>query len=134
VEKPMALLARAYANQGKLAEAEEWCDKAVAADRLDPGLHYLRAMILQEQGKADEAVPSLKRALYLDQNFVLAHFALGSLARMNGKREDAVRHFTIALSILGACAGDEVVPASEGMTAARLREIVESTLEGEGEA
>jgi chemotaxis protein methyltransferase CheR len=134
VVEPMALLARAYANQGKLAEAEEWCDKAVAADRLDPELHYLHAMILQEQGKGDEAVLSLKRALYLDQNFALAHFALGSLARMKGKQKDAVRHFKVALSILGAYTRDEIVPGSEGMTAARLREIVESTLEGEGEA
>jgi chemotaxis protein methyltransferase CheR len=130
----MALLARASANQGKLEEAREWCEKAMAADRLDPELQYLRAMILQEQGQTDEAVVSLKRALYLDRNFTLAHFALGSLARMKGKRKDAVRHFKIALSILAACPREQIVPASEGMTAARLREIVESTLEGEGDA
>jgi chemotaxis protein methyltransferase CheR len=128
----MALLARVYANQGKLAEAREWCEKAVAVDRLDPGLHYLRAMILQEQGKVDEAIVSLNRALYLDQNFALAHFSLGSLEKLIGKQKEAVRHFKITLSILGAYTRDEIVPASEGMTAARLREIVESTLEGEG--
>jgi chemotaxis protein methyltransferase CheR len=133
-EKPMALLARAYANQGKLAEALELCGKAIVLDRLDPGLHYLRAMILQEQGQVDEAVVSLNRALYLDQNFALAHFSLGNLVRMKGKRKDAVRHFKVALSILGGYTLEEVVPASEGMTAARLREIVESTLEGGGEA
>ena len=134
VEEPMALLARAYANQGKLAEAREWCGKAIVLDRLDPGLHYLRAMILQEQGQVDEAVVSLNRALYLDQNFALAHFSLGNLARMKGNQKDAVRHFKVALSILGAYTRDEIVPGSEGITAARLREIVESTLEGEGEA
>ncbi len=130
----MALLARACANQGMLAEAQEWCEKAVAVDRLDPGLHYLRAMILQEQGKVDEAIVSLKRALYLDQNFAPAHFSLGSLEKQIGKQKEAVKHFKIALSILGAYTRDEVVPMSGGMSAARLKEIVESTLECKGEA
>ena len=34
-------------------------------------------MILQERGAIDDAIASLKRALYLDSRFVMAHFALG---------------------------------------------------------
>jgi hypothetical protein len=33
----LALLARLYANQGKLAEALKWCGQAIAADQLNPG-------------------------------------------------------------------------------------------------
>ena len=43
-----ALLARAYANQGKLSKAREWCEKAIVADKLNPGFYYLCATILQE--------------------------------------------------------------------------------------
>jgi len=40
-----SLLARAEANQGKLAEALTWCERWVAADKVDPAGHYLRAVI-----------------------------------------------------------------------------------------
>ena len=43
----MLLLARAYANQRKLAAALDWCDKAIAAEKLAAPAHYLRATILQ---------------------------------------------------------------------------------------
>ena len=43
------LLARAWANLGD-AEAMRWCDRALAADRLNPSLHHLRGTILQEAG------------------------------------------------------------------------------------
>ena len=125
-----ALLAREYANEGKLTEARQWCEKAVAADRLNPGLHYLRSTILQELGIIDEAILSLKRALYLDQDFVLAHFSLGNLARRKGKWKEAARHFQNSLSILAKYRPEEVLPESEGLTVARLQEIVESTVLG----
>jgi len=59
-------------------------EKAIAADKLDAGLHYLLATILQEQGAIEQAVAAFKRSLYLDQNFVLAHFALGNHALRQG--------------------------------------------------
>ncbi len=127
-----ALLARAFANQGRLTEARQSCEKALAADTLDPGLYYLRAMILQEQGIVDEAISSLKRALYLDQDFALVHFALGNIARKRGRLKEAARHFENSLSILAARPEDELVPESGGITVARLREIVESTIASGG--
>ncbi len=62
--------------------------------------------------------------LYLDPDFVLAHFALGSLARRQGQASSARRHFANALALLAACPPDAIVPASEGVTAGRLREII----------
>jgi chemotaxis protein methyltransferase CheR len=123
----MALLARAYANQGHLAAALEWCDKAIAADKLNAGLRYLRATIRQEQGANDEAMVSLKQALYLDPNFVLAHFALGNLALRQGKLKESDKHFANALWLLSAYRPEDVLPESEGVTAGRLMQIIRST-------
>lgn len=125
--KAMTLLARAYANQGKLAGALEWCERGIAADKLNAGLHYLRAAVLQEQGVLNEAMRSLKRALYLDPDFALAHFALGSLARRQGKLRESHKHFDNALALLRVCPQEEIVPESEGLTARRLMEIIAST-------
>ena len=130
--KAATLLARVYANQGKLDEALEWCEKAIAADKLNSGLHYLRSAILQEQGLIDDAVIPLKRALYLDQNFVLAHFALGDLAMRQGRRRESNKHFKNALSLLRSYDHEDILPESEGITAGRLSEIIASITGEEG--
>ena len=122
--KATHLLARAYANQGLLTEALEWCEKAIAADKLNSGLHYLRSAILQEQGLIDDAVIPLKRALYLDQDFVLAHFALGDLAMRQGRRRESNKHFKNALTLLRGYNHEDILPESEGITAGRLSEII----------
>ncbi|MGQ3685980.1 MAG: CheR family methyltransferase [Candidatus Loosdrechtia sp.] len=128
--EPVDLLIHVYANQGKLHEALEWCEKAITMDKTNPCFHYLRANILQELGHVEESVISLKRVLYLNPDFVLAHFALGMLNRKKGKIREANRHFKNALSILDSFRDDDVLPESEGMTAKRLREIIVSTMEG----
>lgn len=125
--KSMILLARAYANQGRLAKALEWCQKATIADKLNPGYHYLLAIIMQEQGQMNEAVTSLRRTLYLDPNFVLAHFTLGNLAQRQGKLKESRKHFENTLLSMKAYQQDDILPASEGITAGRLTEIIQMT-------
>jgi len=129
--KAASLLARVYANQGKLAEASRCCEQAVAADRLDPGCHVLQAAILQEQGAFSEAARALQRALYLEPNLVLAHFALGNIARRQEKVQEADRHFDNARTLLSAYSREQALPEFDGMTAGRLMEIIRSTREAQ---
>lgn len=118
--------ARFYANQGQLTEAIAWCEKAIAADKLNPATHYLLATIRQEQGESEAAAQSLMRALYLDPDFVLAHFALGNLRLAQGRHREAQRHFDNAQALLHTHPQDEILPESEGLTAGRLGEIIAS--------
>jgi chemotaxis protein methyltransferase CheR len=124
-----SLLARALANQGKLRDALAWCERWVAADKLDPSSHYLRAVVLQELGDTAQARRSLQRALYLQPDFVLAHFALANLARSHDQSVEAEKHFTAALRLLRHCQPDDLLPESDGLTAGRLTEIISSILE-----
>jgi len=124
--KALSLLAHAYANQGDLLEALKWCERAIESDKFSPGLHYLRASILQERGALEESLHSLKRALYLDPDFVLAHFAMGILNRRRGKAREANRDFENVLHLLRNCPHEEMLPESDGITAGRLAEIVQS--------
>jgi chemotaxis protein methyltransferase CheR len=121
-----SLLARALANQGKLTDALAWCERWLAADKLDASAHYLRAMISQELGDPEQARRSLQRAIYLDQEFVLGHFALGNLARDSDKPGEADKHFANTLQLLHRCEPGDILPESEGLTAARLTEIINS--------
>jgi chemotaxis protein methyltransferase CheR len=119
-----SLLARALANQGRLTDALAWCDRWIAADKLDVAGHYLRAVVLLEDGRQDEARGSLQRALYLEPAFVLAHFTLGSLARSRDRHDEADRHFANTLDLLGRLQPPDVLPESDGLTAGRLTEII----------
>lgn len=116
--------ARACANEGKLAEAIVWCEKAIAADKLNPAHYYLLAAIEQEQGQSETAERSLGRALFLEPDFALAHFALGNLCLSSGRVREARRHFSNALTLLRACPADALVPEADGLSAGRLAEII----------
>ncbi len=129
--KSLVLLARVYANMGRLAEAKESCERAITNDKLLPRYHYLLGAILLAQGDADHAMNSFRKVLYLDQSYVLAHFALGNLTRQQRRFKESRRHYENALSLLGNCAPGEFLPEAEGMTAARLREIIRSTIDAE---
>ena len=124
-----ALSIRALADQGKLPEALALCEEALASDKLNPGLHFLCAIILQELNRIEEAGVSLKRTLYLDQNFLLAHFALGNLGLRQGNARAAKKHFENVLTLLKECKPGEILPESEGLTAGRFREIIFATME-----
>jgi chemotaxis protein methyltransferase CheR len=122
--RAMLLLARVYANQGKLTSAIIWCEKAIASDKMTACAHYLRASILQEQDLPEEAICSLRRAVYVDPRFTLGHFALGTLALRQGDLKESEKHFENVLLLLASYGPEEAVPESEGLSARRLREIV----------
>jgi chemotaxis protein methyltransferase CheR len=123
-QQRLTLLARALANEGKLTEALAASELLIAGDRLNPIGHYLRATILQEQGNLGESKSALKRALYLDPEFVLAHFTLGNLARSEGKLVESDRHFANAFKLAQAYDPEAILPEAEGLTAGRLAEII----------
>ena len=118
-----SLLARALANQGELDAGLTWCDRWIAADKLDAAAHYMRAAILLELARPDEARQSLQRAVYLDPTLVLAHFALGNLTRTE-RPDQARRHFLNAMQLLERLQPDDVLPESDGLTARRLMETI----------
>jgi chemotaxis protein methyltransferase CheR len=115
---------RAYANQGMLDMALQSCEKAITEDKLNPGLHYLYATILQENNQLDEAVTSLKRAIFLDSNFVLSYYSLGKIYQRLGNVQSANKCTENVLTILNTCSQNEILFESEGLTAGRFKEIV----------
>lgn len=120
------LLARAYANQGKLALALHWCDRAIAADKMTARAYYLRAIILQEQGSVAEAAFAFKQTVYVEPQFVLGHFSLGKLALNHGKPGESEKHFENVRLLLSHYEPEDIVPESGGLTAGRLREMIVS--------
>lgn len=124
-DKPSAK-ARALADAGQLEDALQCCAQWIAEEKLSPSAHYLQGVILQGLGRLDEARRSLQRAVYVDPDFVIGHFALGTLARDAGRAAAAEKQFRHAERLLRRLPPDELLPESEGLTAGRLLEIIES--------
>jgi chemotaxis protein methyltransferase CheR len=123
------LLIRAFANQGKLSEAIKICEKAIAANKIDPRIHYLHATILQENCQPGEAVTSLKRAIYLEPDFVLSYYSLANIYQRLGNERKAKKYYDIVLSILNKCGREDILYESEGLTAGRFMEIINAAIQ-----
>ncbi|HET9954377.1 MAG TPA: CheR family methyltransferase [Polyangiaceae bacterium] len=120
--------ARQAANSGNLKQALELCERALGGSKLDCSLHYLRGSILAELGRSNEAVQALERALYLDPDFVLAHFSLGHLAFQRGQLRTARRYLGNVLTLTREMDPDQELAEAGGLRAARLAQIAESLL------
>ncbi len=120
----MALLAKAMANMGKLDEAKTWCRQAVDTEKLNPGHRYLLATIYEEQNCYEESIEALNQALYLDPEFVLAHFQLGNLARRQDRPDLSRKHLGNARQLLESMDPEDPLPYSEGLTAEELLRLL----------
>ena len=120
----MVLLAKVLANQGRYDEACEWIERAIAADKLDACARYLQATILQQLGRLEDAIWALNCTIYLEPNFVIAHFSLGNLMLKAGGSQEGKRSLVTALALLSSYAKDAPIPESDGLSAGRLTEII----------
>jgi len=121
----LARRARDCANEGRLGEALTWCDRWLDADKLDATGHYLRAVILLEQGDAVAADAALQRATYLNGSFIMAHVVRGHVACREGNQERARKHYVNARRLLLPLDPEDIVPESEQLTVARLTQTLQ---------
>lgn len=119
-----ALLGQAYANLGHWQESEHWCRQAVRYDRLALEAYYTLALVLQHQGRLDQAIRAMKKVVYIDRHYVLGHFGLADLYRSSGQLPQALKSLDNAHRLLNGSAEEELVLGSGGITAGRLRDTV----------
>jgi chemotaxis protein methyltransferase CheR len=109
------------ANNGKLVEALEANNKAIANDKINENLYYLRAMILLELGKNKEAMIALHKVLFLNPEHILAYFVLGNLSDQEKNHKASLQYFDAALQLLSNLKQEDII---EDMTVGRLIEII----------
>lgn len=115
---------RLLANQGRLEEALWNCDNAIASYLLSPELYFLKASILQEMDKKNEAIKSLKKAIYIDPNYIMGHFTLGNLFQQQGIHKIANQYFNNALELLNTNPNNNFFCELEGLSASYLKGII----------
>ncbi|MDP8982094.1 MAG: protein-glutamate O-methyltransferase CheR [Acidobacteriota bacterium] len=124
---------RRLADSGDWTRAVPYCDCLLARDGLNPAVYFYRALVLEQVGVPDEAARSLRQAIYLDPNFLLAHYYLG-LALAGKKPRAAQRSFENVLKLLSGLSDDQPVLDGDGLTVASLRGLASLQLAASGAA
>jgi len=104
--------------------ALEKCAAALRERPMDATAHYVHAAVLEELGNMDDAEDALRRTLYLDPNFIVAHFMRGHVLARLGRSKAAFRHFAAAARLTARCEPDQEVPFADGLNARRLADVI----------
>jgi tetratricopeptide (TPR) repeat protein len=75
-----------------VATAAELVQRALALDPQRARAHWLRGMVLRNQGKLEQAVAAFEEAIALDRNFAPAYGSLGDVVGILDRPEDTI-HF-----------------------------------------
>jgi chemotaxis protein methyltransferase CheR len=125
---------RYLADRGEWQGAAEYGQRLLDRDRMNPAIHFYRALIFENLGVAEEEERSLRQAIYLDRNFALAHYHLGLALKRHGEMRAAARSFGNVLKVLARTAGEAIVGAGPEVTATGLKELARMHLAGSGGA
>jgi len=124
------LLAKLLADEGQTDTVYEILNTIEELDPLVAQAHYLRALLLQqEQAPPNDIKIVLRRALYANRDFALAHFMMGELLAEEGNADLARRNWKNAHRILQNQPNDSLVPFGDGIMTGTLLHIIEERLQ-----
>jgi chemotaxis protein methyltransferase CheR len=93
-------------------------------DKLTIDAYYTLALVLQHQGKLDQAIEVMKRVVYIDHTHILGHYGLANLLKDCGLMPQAQKSLDNALHLVRDLPPDQIIPGSNGITAGRLRDAI----------
>jgi chemotaxis protein methyltransferase CheR len=130
----MLTFAKQAADQERWDEALNWLNQAEGQDRLNPQIHYLRALVQVHQDQSDSAFLSLRQAIYCDPNFALAHYTLAEMYQQRGELKEAVRHLRLTQRAIASLPPDHRLSFSDDLTVEMLHELLTHRLRNLPEA
>lgn len=101
-ESVEAILVTAYAHadSGDFEAAIAEANSALAVNPLLAPARYILGIIYQRQGDAAAALNEFRRTIYIDHEFVLAHFNAANIHRARGAVDEACREYENTLRAL----------------------------------
>ncbi|MNQ32333.1 putative biofilm formation methyltransferase WspC [compost metagenome] len=123
------LLARSWADQQHIDEAQDWLQRALL---LDPGSlmgYWLQALLAQQSGDIPAALLALQKVLYLDPGFILGYFLQARLLRVQGRGQASDKALQVCRQLLGEQDEKALVAQGDGMSCAQLLRLCEQLLE-----
>ena len=118
---------RALADAGETGEAWRRLRTALDTSPTDPRLRYYEALVARGLGRDREAERALRGALFLDRDFIMAHFQLGLLLAAL-KRPGAARALDNARRLAHGLGPDSIVPEGDGVSAGDVVDLARRAL------
>lgn len=118
-------LINALAERVSIDEAHEAADEAIKNDPLHAAFYFAKAQLYQHSDDQASALSCLRQAIFLDQDFVVGHFTMGTILGSIGKLEQAEVAFNNAIRLLKSYRHDQLVPFSDGLSAASMLGLLE---------
>ncbi|MDO9557560.1 MAG: CheR family methyltransferase [Coriobacteriia bacterium] len=94
------LAAYVHADIADHEQALEACHHALSINPLLPVARYILGIIYQRQGDTVRAISELKKTMYIDADFALAHLNLANIYKTQRKWDQAAREYENALRAL----------------------------------
>ncbi len=123
---------RRLADQGQWDQARAACEELLLRDNLRSTVHFFHALILEHLNRGDDSEQALRRAVYLDRNFALAHYYLGLRQLKKADNSGAARSFETVLRLVARLDAGHVFSEADGTTAAGLKQMAQMQLEALG--
>lgn len=122
------LLARTFANRGKLNEAEDICDHLLMENGFNIDVKLLLVNIYMDQREMKKALKSLQDILKKKPRHLLSLYYMVIVEQKLGFKHSAMSHCMQAIELLENERIDEVIDIETGMTAGKLKLTLESFL------
>lgn len=120
---------RSMADRGEWDQALDCCRRLLEKNRLNPAMHFYHALLLERRGRHEEREHELRRTIYLDRDFVMAHYHLGVLLQGSRDPDGAARSFNNAIRLLEGMDDAHIVADADGLTAGALKQLARMQLE-----
>ncbi|MFQ5597644.1 MAG: CheR family methyltransferase [Nitrospiria bacterium] len=114
------MLAHMASNRGYFEEAIAWSNRCIKIDPLFKEAYYTLSIVYLAMKKFDEALRSIKKAVYIDQNFILGHFVMGNIYHLMNRPAQGGKCIQTVKDLLASKTDDEVIFETEHLTVGDL--------------
>jgi chemotaxis protein methyltransferase CheR len=132
LEPPTIDELRRFADRGDWENAVQHCHRLLAQDGLNPIVHFYHALLQEQMGLGTEAERSLRHAIYLDRNFLLAHYHLGLALAKGDQPHLAARSCENVLRLSAGMRDQDTLENGDGLTVAALKQMAKMLLQNSG--
>ncbi|MFZ3182966.1 MAG: CheR family methyltransferase [Pseudomonas sp.] len=123
------LMARSWADQQHSAEAEDWLQRALLLEPNCATAYWLMALLAQQNDTPKVALVALQKSLYLDPDFILAHFHQARLLRSEGRLSASNKALQICRQLLQQHPREALLAEGDGLSCGQLLRLCEQLVE-----
>ncbi|GGE41585.1 protein-glutamate O-methyltransferase [Agaricicola taiwanensis] len=120
---------QSLSDLGSLEASLKICIEALEDHPTEPRLYFYQGLIRRAQGDNTGAEQSLKKALFLERNYIMAHYHLGLIQLHNGNIRGGRRHLTNAARLSLALPAKTALLDGDGLEPETLVDLVRFHLE-----